>query len=154
MTAVESDKTNEGELYDKILEQCLCLQIKKSARTLTNLYDKALSGTGINSGQYSILLKIECLDSPTLNVLAEQLNLKSSSMSRALTPLEREDLIVMTRGKDKRTRRVKLTSKGKQTVLQAIPLWKKAQDKVTSLLGDETGKDLNTNLSLLSDISY
>ena len=154
MTTVELGATNDAKVYEQILDQCTCLQIKKSARTLTNLYDRALLKSNINSGQLSILLKIEALDSPTLNVLADQLNLKSSTMSRALSPLERDGLISLATGTDKRTRKVQVSPKGKKAIEIAIPLWKQAQNRVENALGAFANNELKGYLDVISKLPY
>ena len=135
----------------QILDSCLCLNTKKGSRTLTNIYDKALSSTGINSGQFAILLKIKQLKKPTLNILAEELNLKSSTISRALAPLERDNLIQLTQGKDKRTRCVEVTEKGNDTLNSGTPAWEAAQNKVLNALNPA---EVDTLVSALNKISY
>lgn len=135
-----------------MLDSCACLSVKKAARTLTNLYDREFTRVGINSGQYAILLNIILLKSPTLNVLAEELNLKSSTMSRALSPLERDGLITMTAGLDKRTRCVRVTEKGGEIIKSCIPLWDKVQSRVRDDMGNDSFGVLLNNINNLSKI--
>ena len=140
--------------YQSVLDTCTCLHTKMASRTLTNLYDKHLAGTSINSGQFSILVKISILGAPTLNMLAEDLNLKSSTISRALAPLERDGFISMAPGMDKRTRCVKLTEKGKGTIEKCLPRWNKAQEKLLSQLDEAEIIHLLSALQKLSQIAY
>jgi len=151
MSIAENKNSN---IYQKILTSCVCHNTKKATRTLTNLYDRALVPTGINSGQFSIILKINALNHPTLNTLAEELNLKNSTISRALSPLERDQLIIITSGVDKRTRCVKLSDKGQATLKQALPLWETAQKQVFKNIPTDTLELLITQLDTLSKIEY
>ena len=147
-------ETSNSNIYQKILTSCVCHNTKKATRTLTNLYDRALVSTGINSGQFSILLKINALNHPTLNTLAEELNLKNSTISRALSPLERDNLIIITSGTDKRTRCVKLSEVGQLTLKKALPLWETAQKQVFRNVPTESLEQLIKNLDTLSKIEY
>ena len=140
--------------YQKILNACVCLHTKMASRTLTNLYDKHLAEISINSGQFSILTKIALIGSPTLNILAEELNLKSSTISRALAPLERDNFITMTPGSDKRTRCVSLTQKGEQTIQKGMKGWHNAQEKLLSKLDPTEVAQLISALQKLTELHY
>ena len=154
MISIESSDQSIKNSHLEALESCLCLNIKKCARTLTNLYDKALKGTNINSGQFSILLSIQTLGAPTLNQIALDLNLKSSTVSRALSRLERDGFITIQKGVDKRMRKARLSAEGERTISQAYPLWKEAQKDLLKLFAFGNSSEFMGHLNALSKASY
>ena len=59
-----------------------------------------------------------------------------TTLTRNLKPLEREGLLSVAPGAvDKRSREVRLTSKGLERLEQALPLWQEAQRMIKQTLG-------------------
>jgi DNA-binding MarR family transcriptional regulator len=73
--------------------------------------------------------------SVAITPLAEQLAMDPTTLARNLKPLEREGLIEIAKGKDRRTRIVKLTERGQETLVSAFPLWEQAQTYVIEKVG-------------------
>lgn len=59
-----------------------------------------------------------------------------TTLTRNLTPLEKQGLVQRVPGTDRRTRRVSVTPKGLDAVVKAVPLWKRAQAKVLRTFGE------------------
>ena len=49
---------------------CICTLARRSARSLTEIYDHALEPSGLKVTQYSLLRAIERLDTPSLTELS------------------------------------------------------------------------------------
>ena len=60
-----------------------------------------------------------------------------TSVTRALTPLERDGFVKTRAGGDKRTRIVSLTNKGVRLLTNARPLWDEAQNTFLHLVGNQ-----------------
>ncbi len=60
-----------------------------------------------------------------------------TTLARNLKPLERDGLVEISPGKDRRTRVVRITDKGQQALDRALPLWEEAQAWVISQVGDD-----------------
>ena len=60
-----------------------------------------------------------------------------TTLTRDLRPLERQRLVSIETGEDRRERKVDLTAKGAQVITHALPLWQKAQAYVAQGLGQE-----------------
>jgi DNA-binding MarR family transcriptional regulator len=111
---------------------CLCTLARRYARSLTDLYDRAIEPSGLKVTQLSLLRAIERLDRPSLTSLADATGLDRSTLGRNLRVLERSGLIMLVPGDDERTRVPELTTKARQAVAMAKPLWDAIQQQLLS----------------------
>jgi len=115
--------------------ECLCLALRKAARHIARRYDAAFSGLKITSGQFSILAALLQDDPVPMAKLAATLGLDRTTLTRNLRPLLLAGLIEeRTNAKDARNRDHALTETGRSLLMQAVPIWQRAQD--------ESGKQL------------
>ena len=70
----------------------------------------------------------------------------STTLSRTMRPLEREGLIRIETGKDRRERVAQLTEKGRRAVKKVLPSWKKIQSRMVERLGEARYKRLLSDL--------
>lgn len=122
--------------------ECLCTLARRSARSLTEIYDKAIAASGLKVTQFSLLRAIERLDDPTLTDLATATGLDRSTLGRNLRVLEKAGYIDLLQGEDERTRIAQLTSEAKIALSIAIPLWERAQDQIAKALPKDTKEQL------------
>jgi DNA-binding MarR family transcriptional regulator len=128
--------------------RCNATALRKASRRVTQMYDDALSGTGLRSTQLAILVEIAgwAGEPPTMAELAEALVIERSALGHTLRPLEREGLIALQEGEDRRQRHVVLTPKGKAKSREGVRAWQTAQDRFDEIFGRSTAKDLRTTL--------
>lgn len=122
--------------------ECLCTLARRSARSLTEIYDKAIAASGLKVTQFSLLRAIERLDDPTLTDLATATGLDRSTLGRNLRVLEKAGYIDLLQGEDERTRIAQLTSEAKIALSIAIPLWERTQDQIAKTLPKDTKEQL------------
>lgn len=115
---------------------CACFNVRKAARLVTQQYDEMLQGTGLRATQLSMLVVIAIKGPITMSELAEVLVMDQTTLTRNLTPLEKQGLVQRVPGTDRRTRRVSVTPKGLDAVVTALPLWKRAQAKILRTFGE------------------
>jgi DNA-binding MarR family transcriptional regulator len=60
-----------------------------------------------------------------------------TTLTRNLKPLEKRGLVRVAEGDDRRVRVVTLTPRGRGALAAALPLWKKAQERVVEAFGHE-----------------
>jgi DNA-binding MarR family transcriptional regulator len=128
---------------------CNATALRKASRRLTQLYDAALTPTGLRSTQLAILVELanRPTDPPTLAELADALVTDRSSLGHNLRPLEREGFILLQEGAaDRRRRHITLTSKGKMKCREALRLWKTAQDRFELVFGRSEAAALRATL--------
>ena len=61
---------------------------------------------------------------------------------RNLAPLVRDGLVAMRPGEDRRERLVVLTDGGSERLSEALPVWKRAQQRLLEELGDSAWSDV------------
>jgi len=113
---------------------CVCVNLRRAARAVSQIYDEALAESGIKITQFSLLRAVERNEPVAISALAEELELDRTTMARNLGPLERDHFVKLTAGSDQRVTEVRLTPKGRAALAKALPLWENAQAGIASLL--------------------
>jgi len=135
------------------MDACTCGEIRRAARAVTLLYDKAFESSGLLSTQLGVLYAIYNSASITISQLAGELDMDRTTLTRNLSVLERRGLINITSGKDHRTRIITITSKGTNSITNAIPLWNEIQRKVKREMGEKAWHELIQSLSQFMKIA-
>ena len=122
------------------LAACHCTSLRQAARQVTLLYDRYLAPAGLTSGQFGILTQVATWpagSSPSVADLARALVMDRTALTRALQPMQRDDLIELTDSpRDQRVRLVGLTATGRKRLKEASALWLAAQQRYTQVLGE------------------
>ena len=132
---------------------CACFNLRKAARAVTQLYDEALRSTGLRATQLALLMATRVRGPVTVKDLAKTIVTDRTTLTRNLRPLEKQGLIRIELGEDRRERIVTLTGRGQKAIADAIPLWEKTQAKVTRSLGAERMGRLLIDLSTLVEVT-
>jgi DNA-binding MarR family transcriptional regulator len=119
---------------------CACTKLRRSARIVGALYDDALAESGLTTAQFSLLRLLDRAGPSTLSAFAEATGHDRTTLSRTLRPLAEEGLIAFGPGRDRRSRVVRVTAKGEARMIDAKPLWDKAQRDMEQVLGPEQGR--------------
>lgn len=118
-------------------EACACFNVRRAARSVTQVYDEALSAVNVSSGQFVILLSVRILSQATMQKLAETVALDRSALSRAVQPLLRRELLSIEPGRDRRTKLITLSPAGMQMLADGAPHWERAQARMRGALGED-----------------
>ncbi len=129
--------------------ECVCFNLRKSARVITRFYDAMLQPIGIQGTQFSLLTVLHHTGELPITEVAEKLGVDRTTLTRNLKILEAREFIVVGPGKDGRTKSVKLTDTGRDTLVKALPYWEQAQKKVVHGLGPSRFKALLKELSAI-----
>ncbi|HWF05326.1 MAG TPA: MarR family transcriptional regulator [Candidatus Angelobacter sp.] len=119
------------------------------------MYDRYLTGTGLTSGQYSILAEIRRhgKTAPTVSELAEALVMDRTALTHTLKPLERDGLIALkVDPADRRARLVHVTGLGEKRFTVAFGKWSKAQEQFSQSVGKKQAVALRALLQLAGEI--
>jgi len=125
---------------DKPWSQTTCAPtaLRRADRALNRLYDEALRPANLNITQYSLLSALARAPADiSFGDLARAQVLDRTTLSRVLAPLERDGLLTVEPGTDRRTKHINLTAAGRERVAEARPLWRAAQDIVVARMGTE-----------------
>jgi DNA-binding MarR family transcriptional regulator len=131
----------------KVGQVCACFNLRKAARAVTQLYEEMIRPSGLRGTQFALLVATKNLEPVTVKRLAKAMVMDRTTLTRDLKPLEKQGLLTVEVGEDRRERKVTLTLQGQQVLARALPLWEKAQARVEKGLGQERLQRLLTDLS-------
>lgn len=135
--------------YPDIGRACLALHLRRAARQVGRVYDEALRPAGLNNGQFSLMATLAARDDWTMQRLADALGLDQSSLTAAVKPLIRRDLLVKTAAADDaRVRTLRLTEAGRRLLEDARPMWRAAQGRAEAMLGDHDPETMRSALRM------
>jgi len=130
----------------EIAGSCFASNLRRISRAINRIYDDYMRPSGIRGTQFNLLAAIFLVGPVTITKLAEVLVMDRTTLTRNLGPLQKRGYIGISFGQDQRTRVVSITDSGKRIVIEAIPLWEKAQDKITAKLGKKRVKSMLADL--------
>lgn len=133
---------------------CVGFNLRKATRAVTQLYDEMLRPSGIRVTQYSLLVVLKIIGPVLVTDLAEKIVMDRTTLSRNLEVMEKQGLVSVAPGEDRRTRWVTITESGSAVLLEAYPLWQQAQAKIRVHMGEERLRTLLVDLSALIEVSH
>jgi DNA-binding MarR family transcriptional regulator len=140
---------------DEIATLCACLNVRRAARAVTQLYDRALAPTGLRATQLTLLVALERAGPVPFTRLADVLGMDRTTLTRNAGPLQRDGLLAQRPGSDRRVKLMRISDAGRRALAAAIPLWETAQRQITDGLGpgkwDATRRDLQRITSLAGE---
>jgi DNA-binding MarR family transcriptional regulator len=136
---------NEGKLPN-IDGRCNCLAARQASRYLTAVYDQALSPVELRITQFSILHKLVNGGPLTMGELAGKMAMDRTTLTSNLKPLERDGLLDIVPGKDRRAKQAVVTKAGLARYKTALPLWSEVQSKFEGAYGESPAARLRDAL--------
>ncbi|MFZ0693008.1 MAG: MarR family transcriptional regulator [Alphaproteobacteria bacterium] len=121
---------------------CGCAALRRTARAVTQLYDEALRPLDLRVTQFTIMQVLDQIGSITQGDLGHVLAMDSTSLSRTLKLMEKNDWIVGVPGRDRRERQFSLTRKGRKQMQLALPRWEAVQARLQKSLGESNWSQL------------
>jgi DNA-binding MarR family transcriptional regulator len=131
---------------------CICSSLRRASRVATRRYDEALRPSGLTITQFDLLATLARVQPLAVKDLAAVLTMDRTTLSRDLDPLERDGLVELTVGRDRRSRLVQLTEHGLKVFSQAAPMWRAVQDELERQLGPKEVASLLNKLEGVVDI--
>jgi len=142
---------SELDAINEASGSCACANLRRVTRVVTREFDEAMRNTGFRSTQISILIEIARMGDAPVGELARVLAMDASTLTRNLTPLERDGLIAARKTQAGRRRSVRLTPAGAAVLRTAIPLWQSAQEKFLARVPEASWSSIRTQLSGLTN---
>lgn len=131
---------------EKIALPCMCANVRRASRVLTQIYDEAMRPLGVRMTQFSILQALSLMGTRLQGDLADFLALDSTTLTRAVHLLQKRGWVTVKKGKDRRERWLSLSPSGRAELARIQPAWQAVQNKLRLQLGEERSKRL-TGLS-------
>ncbi|AJD54130.1 DNA-binding MarR family transcriptional regulator [Thalassospira sp. MBR-102] len=135
-----------------VRDSCLCLHVRRAARTIARRFDDAFRPLDLTSGQYSLLMSLNRPHPPHMQDVADLLAMDRTTLTANLKPLERRGLVAIDIDpKDKRSRLLTLTDQGMALLVKAFPIWQKTQKDLNALVANSDSRHLLTDLINLTN---
>ena len=134
-----------GEIRQNVAG-CVGSNIRRANRAVSQFYDDVLRPSGLRITQFSLLARVMELQPVTINDLAEAALMDRTTLGRNLKPLEKQGLVRIAPGPDRRTRLVRPTAEGGAALARTLPLWQKAQAHMRNELGADRADRLISDL--------
>lgn len=115
---------------------CLCANLRRAARVVTQVYDEALRPSGLRSSQFTLLQTLNLAPGISQKRLAGLLEFDSTTLTRTLEFLRRRGWVCSETGVDRRELRLSLTAAGLQEYQRVVPYWQAAQRCLKKELGE------------------
>ena len=144
--------TKQTEMLDvegarEIAEGCVANRLRRADRAVMLYYDAALRPFGLRMTQLSLLVALRLRAPVTIQDLAKVMVMDRTTLTRNLAALERQGLVRVEPGEDRRTREARLSGDGHEVLARAYPEWRKAQGRVRRKLGAERARRLVAELT-------
>jgi DNA-binding MarR family transcriptional regulator len=118
----------------EVVTACLGYRTRKLARTVTRLYNDQLRPLGVNITEMNLMAAIAAQGSAQPARLGRAMELEKSTLSRNSSRLVDRGWVELRDHPDGPGVLLALTASGNEMLLQAIPAWKEAQERVRSLV--------------------
>ncbi|TQR32824.1 MarR family transcriptional regulator [Lysinibacillus sphaericus] len=132
---------------------CVCANLRKKTRLVTQFYDNLLQPTGLKVTQYSMLANIDLQQAVSISRLGEILLLDQTTITRNINLLKRNGYVDLTRDpQDARAKVITLTDKGVEKLNEAAPIWQDIQERIINDIGLEKYNDFYETLKIIQKI--
>lgn len=126
-----------------VVDSCVATRLRTLTRFVSGIYDELLRPLDLKVSQLNILVLLASQDENRPAKICEQLCLDASTLSRNVDRMRARGWLELDQDKeDARAHSVRLTDAGKELLRKALPLWKRAQEKVEMTLGKSTLESL------------
>jgi DNA-binding MarR family transcriptional regulator len=125
------------QLSMEMKDHCVVYRWRMLSRLITSTLDNALRPLGMTSSQLNILAIVAGMQgNATPKEIAYYMQMEKSTVTRALSPMERDGwLKVSSHPDDGRVSVIALSKKGEKIYRQSYKPWKEANDKICGMIG-------------------
>jgi DNA-binding MarR family transcriptional regulator len=125
------------------MDACVCLALRRAARTLTRFYDRELRAHSLRATQLPILVAACKHEAVPLAEAAAALGMDRTTLLRNVRPLVRRRLVEVSPAADSKRTEIRATAAGRALLLRVYPAWKRAQSRALRTLQES---DFTRNL--------
>src|SRR5829696_4736804 len=109
------------ELDMSAMENCICFNLRRVMRAVTQFYDAEMRRFGIRPTQGSILASLQTRDSWNMAELSDWLGMERTTLVRNLRPLQRDGFVKVVGGGRGRLVELTITAKGQKRMENLAP---------------------------------
>lgn len=127
-------------------KNCVCFNLRRFARVVTQFFDAEMRRQGIRSTQGAVLSALQATGTSNMAELSEVLGMERTTLLRNLQPLQRDGLVVIEGGGHGRPVELALTAKGRKQLEKLAPAWESAQRTAVEVLGEKRWSEVLADL--------
>jgi len=114
------------ELNFSARQNCVCFNLRRVARVVTQFFDAEMRRHGIRSTQGTLLSALHITGTSTMADLSEFLGMERTTLLRNLRPLQWDGLVSVDGGGQGGFVELSLTAKGRKLIEKLSPAWESA----------------------------
>lgn len=137
---------SEKESLVNIDGLCNFSALRRASRYMTAVYDQALAPSNLRITQFSMLYQLAKNGPMSIGDLAEKMAMDRTTLASNLKLLQRDGLIDLAPGEDRRSRLAEITKEGWVRYKQAFPLWSQVQAQFEANYGRQRAQKLRSEL--------
>jgi DNA-binding MarR family transcriptional regulator len=118
-------------------KNCVCFNLRRVTRVVTQFYDAEMRRHGIRPTQGTILASLQARNSWNMAELSDWLGMERTTLVRNLRPLQRDGFVKAGGGGRGNRVELTITTKGRNQVEKLTPAWKAAQSAAVKTLGEK-----------------
>ena len=138
------------ELDFSVRKNCLCFNLRRVARVVTQYFDAEMRRHGIRSTQGTVLAALHTTGPSNMAGLSEILGMERTTLLRNLRPLQRDGLVTVEGGGQGGYVELSLTAKGRKQIEKLAPAWESAQRTAVQVLGEQRWSALLADLDAVA----
>jgi DNA-binding MarR family transcriptional regulator len=115
---------------------CACQNLRRLTRIVTRVYDQELREADMEITQFGLLTALATMGEANQKRLSAGFAMDSTTLTRTLSLLLRQDWVQVKRGTDKRQRLFSLTAAGGRQLAEAQAYWESAEQRLRRKLGN------------------
>jgi len=132
---------------------CASLNFRRTARAITQLFDRELFRAGIRSTQFTMLVAIAKIQPTAIRTLSSVLVIDPTTLTRSLRLMQQDGLIRISKRSSKRQRFVSLTPQGEQALAKTLPVWRQIQRRFVDAIGSDYWINFRNDLEKLAHVA-
>lgn len=132
------------------MKRCVCFDLRRTTRAVTQMYDRALKAHGIRATQMPILVGSRGAEPVLLGRLAQALGMERTTLLRNVRPLVRRGLVEQSTETGSPRTTLRTTPAGLALLKRAYPDWRKVQTRALDLMGRT---EWSRSLTALGEVS-
>jgi DNA-binding MarR family transcriptional regulator len=138
------------ELDMSAAPNCVCFNLRRVSRVVTQFYDAEMRRHGIRPTQGTILAALQAKESWSMAELSEFLGMERTTLVRNLRPLQRDGLAQAAGGGHGKLVELSITAKGRKQIEKLTPAWKSAQSAAVKTLGEKRWSAILSDLATVA----
>lgn len=140
-----------AKLDELQVPSCICGNLRKTTRVVTQFYDAALKPAGLKPGQFTVLAALSIHGQMRMTDLAHKLEIERTTMIRNIRVLEKRGFVKTVPDEQAGHSVLTLTNAGTEKLKEALPHWQRAQTQIKEYLGQDRWGGLLDDLSSTID---